>query len=69
MAKQFTDEDNQLLAEPGVEVETKKIVSRTPREWFLVPPFVIKEAAEKIRDGSITGYFYDPDAAPLRQRE
>jgi hypothetical protein len=37
-----------------------------PREWFLVPLFVIDEAIEKIRDGSITGYTYDPKTASLR---
>ncbi len=36
-----------------------------PREWFLVPLFVIDEAIEKIRDGSITGYTYDPKTASL----
>lgn len=33
-----------------------------PREWFLVPLFVINEAIEKIRDG---GNVYDPKAAAL----
>lgn len=36
-----------------------------PREWFLVPLFVIDEAVEKIKDGTITGYRYDPKAAAL----
>lgn len=36
-----------------------------PREWFLVPLFVIDQAVEKIRDGSITGYIYDPQTAAL----
>jgi hypothetical protein len=36
-----------------------------PREWFLVPLFVINEAVEKIRDGTITGYSYDPKTASL----
>lgn len=36
-----------------------------PEEWFLVPLFVIDEAVERIRDGSITGYRYDPAAAKL----
>ena len=36
-----------------------------PREWFLVPRFVIDDAVEKIRDGSITGYVYDPKEARL----
>jgi hypothetical protein len=36
-----------------------------PTEWFLVPLFVIDEAVERIRDGSITGYVYDPKAVQL----
>jgi hypothetical protein len=36
-----------------------------PREWFLVPRFVIDEAVEKIKDGTITGYAYDPKTAAL----
>ncbi len=39
----------------------------TPREWFLVPLFVIGEAIERIRDGTITGYIYDPKTASLRR--
>lgn len=36
-----------------------------PREWFLVPLFVIDEAVERIRDGSITEYVYDHHAVRL----
>lgn len=36
-----------------------------PREWFLVPVFVINEAVERIKDGTITDYVYDPKAARL----
>jgi hypothetical protein len=36
-----------------------------PQEWFLVPVFVIDEVVERIRDGSITGYAYDPKTAQL----
>ena len=36
-----------------------------PREWFLVPLFVIDEAVERIKDGTITGYVYDPGQAKL----
>jgi len=36
-----------------------------PREWFLVPGFVVDEAVERIRDGTITGYSYDPKTASL----
>jgi T5orf172 domain len=36
-----------------------------PREWFLVPLFVIDQAVEKIRDGTISSYRYDPKSASL----
>jgi hypothetical protein len=36
-----------------------------PREWFLVPLFVIDEAVERIKDGTITGYTYNPKTAAL----
>jgi len=36
-----------------------------PWEWFLVPLFVVNEVVERIKDGSITGYVYDPKAARL----
>lgn len=39
-----------------------------PREWFLVPLFVIKEAVEKIKDGTIASYVYDPQKAKLTKR-
>lgn len=35
------------------------------REWFLVPIFVIDEAVERIKDGSIKDYVYDPERAAL----
>ncbi len=37
----------------------------TPREWFLVPLFVIDDVVDKIRDGSITEYRYDPSHGAL----
>jgi hypothetical protein len=40
-----------------------------PREWFLVPLFVIKDAVEKIKDGTITDYFYDKMEASLKSRD
>ncbi|MBY0224628.1 MAG: GIY-YIG nuclease family protein [Hyphomicrobium sp.] len=39
-----------------------------PREWFLVPVFVIDDAVERIKDGTITEYIYDPKAARLTKR-
>ena len=40
----------------------------TPREWFLVPLFVIDDAVEKIKGGTITKYTYDPAQAKLVMR-
>lgn len=36
-----------------------------PREWFLVPRFVIDDAVERIKDATITEYTYDPKSAQL----
>ena len=38
-----------------------------PREWFLVPLFAVDEAVEKIRDGTISHFVYDPDLAVLKR--
>lgn len=40
----------------------------TPREWFLVPRFVVDDAVEHIKDGSITDFTYDPKLASLVRR-
>ena len=40
-----------------------------PREWFLVPLFVVDEAVEKIGDGTIANFVYDPKQAKLVERE
>ncbi len=39
-----------------------------PREWFLVPLFVIDEAVEKIKNGTIGDHVYDPKSASLKKR-
>ncbi|ACT58328.1 GIY-YIG nuclease family protein [Hirschia baltica] len=38
-----------------------------PREWFLVPLFVIDEVIEKFTDGTIGNYVYDSKKACLRK--
>ena len=40
-----------------------------PREWFLVPFHAIDEAVEKIKDGTIRDYLYDPNQAILVRRK
>ena len=37
-----------------------------PQEWFVVPLPAIEEAVQRIRDGSITNFVYDPLTAVLR---
>lgn len=39
-----------------------------PAEWFLVPLFVIDEAVERIKDGTITELVYDRETARLVRR-
>lgn len=36
-----------------------------PKEWFLVPLFAIDEAVNRIKDGTITDYVYNPNTARL----
>ncbi len=40
-----------------------------PKEWFLVPLAVIDEVVDKIRDQSITGFYYDPQTARLKSTD
>jgi len=49
----------------NVEIKDRFGNPIVPREWFLVPFFVIDQAVERIKDGTITGYRYDPKAAAL----
>lgn len=43
-----------------IEVKDRFGTPVIPREWFLVPLFVINDAVERIKDGTITDYIYDP---------
>lgn len=38
-----------------------------PREWFLVPLFAVDEAVERIKDGTISKYVYDPQGACMKR--
>lgn len=40
----------------------------TPREWFLVPIFIIDEVVDKIRAGTLANYRYDVQSAALVER-
>lgn len=53
------------VARLDIEIKDRFGNPVVPREWFLVPLFVVDEAVERIRDGTITAYRYDPKSAAL----
>ena len=57
----------QVFGPPQVDIEIRDSFGRpvVPREWFLVPLFVIEEIDERIKDGTVTDYAYSPKAAGL----
>lgn len=62
---------HRVFANAQLDIEIKdrfgKLVS--PREWFLVPFSVIEEVVERIKDGSLASFQYDPVSATLKVRE
>lgn len=52
-------------AQLNIEIKDRFGNPVKPREWFLVPLFVVEEVVQRIKDGSITQYVYDPKAAGL----
>ncbi len=52
-------------AQLDIEIPDRMGRPMKPQEWFLVPLFAIEEAIERIKDGTIAGYVYDPKAANL----
>jgi hypothetical protein len=61
---------HRIFAPARLDIEIKDRFGNpvVPREWFLVPLYAIDDAVEKIRDGTITNYTYDPKSACLVQR-
>jgi len=39
-----------------------------PKEWYLVPFFIIEEAIEKIKDGTISSVIYNPKTVSFESR-
>lgn len=62
---------HRIFAPAQLDIEIKDRFGNpvVPREWFLVPRFVVDDAVERIKDGTITGYTYDPSAARLVQSQ
>ncbi len=68
LVSRFACNRNEASAdERGLAIKGRNPI--TPREWFLVPVFVIDEAVDRIKDGTITEYIYDPKTARLVRRE
>lgn len=49
-----------------IEIKDRFGIPIKPREWFLVPLQAINEAIERIQDGTIAAYQYDPKEAKLK---
>lgn len=58
---------HKLFAPARLNIELKDRFGKPfqPREWFFVPLHVIKDAVDKIVDGTIERYRYDPQKACL----
>ena len=40
-----------------------------PHQWFLVPLNAVNEAVERLKDGSLTKFVYDPELTAVKPRE
>lgn len=49
----------------NIEIKDRFGKPVVPREWFLVPLFIVNEAVDRIMDGSIVHYIYDPQTVRL----
>ena len=54
-------------AQLDIEIKDRFGQPVVPKEWFLVPLFAIDEAVERIKNGTIAGYVYDPKTAKLTE--
>ncbi|MCE7044613.1 GIY-YIG nuclease family protein [Dyadobacter sp. CY312] len=52
-----------------LDIETKDRFGRNVKshEWFLVPIFIIDEMVEKIMDGTVSDYYYEPASVELKR--
>ena len=58
---------HKLFASAKLDIEMRDRFGKPykPREWFLVPLEAIKEAVERLKDGTLSEYVYDPKIAKL----
>ena len=69
-SQKFEDLIHQVLkpAQFQVSVFDDKGVEHQPQEWFVVPLPVVDVIIQKIMDGSIVGYTYNPEQECLEKR-
>jgi len=56
-------------AQLDIEIKDRFGKPSVPREWFLVPLPVIDDVIEKLKNGSLTEFEYDPSTATLTNRK
>ena len=51
-----------------IEIKDRFGKPTVPKEWYLVPFFIIEEAIEKIKDGTISSVIYNPKTVSFEIR-
>src|SRR3546814_3010080 len=54
-------------AQLNIEIKDRFGNPIVPREWFLVPRFIVDDAVTRIKDGTITDFVYDPKTDTLQK--
>ncbi len=59
---------HKFFAGAKLEIEIKDRFGKLVKaqEWFLVPIFIIDEMVDKIKNGTVSDYYYDPVSAELK---
>jgi len=52
----------------NIEIKDRFDLPIVPREWFLIPISAVDDAVQRIKDGTLPNYVYDPKLASLRLR-
>lgn len=60
---------HRFFSSAKLDIETKDRFGRIVKshEWFLVPIFIIDEMVEKIKDGTVGNYYYDPSSVGIKK--
>ncbi|NJC28059.1 GIY-YIG nuclease family protein [Neolewinella antarctica] len=58
-----------FLEAANLEIDIKDRFGKpvTVREWFLVPVFIVDQLIDKIKDGTIKDYYYNPESASIER--